>query len=296
MAPLLRQIVLLALGSSVVAGAPPDPEAATADAIMAKVAAHTSAATEARRQYLYQQKVRASMSQTDGELLRRENREYRVVPEESTTVKTLLSLTGEYRDGKRLVPYGQSDRSDKRDHADRDTIQPLVDALVNVKDSRDGIPHTLFPLRSDDVAYYKFTLKGETTLLGRRAYHILFEPANTQDLCVHVGGDEGNTCHQWKGEAFIDVEEYQPVSIQTHLAKAIPWGVRVFMGIDVRQYGFSIDYQRVAENVWFPKSYGTEFRFTVFWGYKRTVTLSLENQDFRKTDASSTVHFDQPTN
>jgi hypothetical protein len=105
---------------------------------------------------------------------------------------------------------------------------------------------------------------------------------------------EGTLCRPWKGEAWIDAEDHQPIRIVTQLAKGVPWGVRVFLGIDVRQLGFSISYQRVAANVWFPATYGTEFRVVVFWGYKRTITMSMENTDFRKTDAKSTIQFDPP--
>jgi len=66
------------------------------------------------------------------------------------------------------------------------------------------------------------------------------------------------------------------------------------MARNVREVGFSLTYQRVADGVWFPATYGTEFRITVFWGYKRTITLSMENTDFRKTDSQSTVQFDSP--
>jgi hypothetical protein len=93
---------------------------------------------------------------------------------------------------------------------------------------------------------------------------------------------------------WIDEEDYQPTRIDTKLAKGIPWGIRVFMGINIRQLGFSLTYERVAPGVWFPATYGTEFRVQVFWGYKRTVTLSMENTDFRKTDAESTVQFESP--
>jgi hypothetical protein len=47
----------------------------------------------------------------------------------------------------------------------------------------------------------------------------------------------------------------------------------------------------VAENVWFPVSYGTEFRFNVPWGYKRTVTLSLVSSDFQKASAASKIEY-----
>jgi hypothetical protein len=32
----------------------------------------------------------------------------------------------------------------------------------------------------------------------------------------------------------------------------------------------------------------------VLWGYKRTITLSMENTEFRKTDARSSVTFETP--
>lgn len=93
---------------------------------------------------------------------------------------------------------------------------------------------------------------------------------------------------------WVDAEDNQPVRVDTQLAKDIPWGVRVFMGIDVHQLGFSLTYERVADGVWFPATYGTEFQIKVFWGYKRTITMSMENTDFHKTDAQSTIQFETP--
>jgi hypothetical protein len=48
----------------------------------------------------------------------------------------------------------------------------------------------------------------------------------------------------------------------------------------------------VAENVWYPVSYGTEFRFNVMWGYKRTVMLSLVSRDFQKASAVSKIAYE----
>jgi hypothetical protein len=76
------------------------------------------------------------------------------------------------------------------------------------------------------------------------------------------------------------------------MAYGIPWGVKVFLGINLRQTGFSVTYDRIAENVWFPVTYGTEFKVTVFWGYKRTISLSMVSSNFRKTDVSSKINFD----
>ena len=48
-----------------------------------------------------------------------------------------------------------------------------------------------------------------------------------------------------------------------------PLLVRGVPGGNIRQTGFAVSYQRVAENVWFPVSYGSEFRLDVLFGYKR---------------------------
>ena len=68
----------------------------------------------------------------------------------------------------------------------------------------------------------------------------------------------------------------------------------MFLGTNLRQTGFSIAYVRTAENVWFPATYGTEFRVDMLWFYKRTVTLSMESSGFQKTEASSTIEYDLP--
>jgi len=96
------------------------------------------------------------------------------------------------------------------------------------------------------------------------------------------------------GEAWIDAAELQPVRIDTHLAFKIPWAVRTFLGTNLKQTGFAITYQRVAEGVWFPATYGTEFQIDVLFFYKRTITMNLESTGFQKTDATSKIEYDLP--
>ncbi len=74
----------------------------------------------------------------------------------------------------------------------------------------------------------------------------------------------------------------------------MPWGVKVFLGTNVQQSGFSVTYHRLDENVWFPTGYGTEFRFNALWAYRRTVTLSLESSGFRRTGATSQIEYTAP--
>jgi hypothetical protein len=263
-----------------------------AAAIMAKAAANVEKATDLRRQFVYRQTVISSLVRSNGQISRKENREYEVFPTEKSSEKKLVSLRGEVRRGKKTTPYSEPGFKDKGFDVDGDLIRDLTNDLVDEKGSRDGIPHSLFPLREEALQDYRFTLQGEFEYQGRRTYKILFEPAE-KHRCINFGGDDdGCDGASWRGEAWIDIAELQPVRIFTQQAFRIPWGVKVFLGTNIQQSGFSVSYQRLAENVWFPVSYGTEFRFNVLWGYKRTVTLSLVSNGFKKTDIASTIKYD----
>ncbi|HLJ45980.1 MAG TPA: hypothetical protein VKU01_08230 [Bryobacteraceae bacterium] len=262
-------------------------------AIMSKVAVNLDKAAGERRLYLYHQKIRSTLIRGNGVLSRKENREYLVFPTESATEKKLLSFSGEYRKGRKMLPYTEPGYHYKGLDVDGDLVKELTDGLVSDEKARDGIPPSLFPLTGRSQKLYRFSLKGEGDFQGRHYYRIAFEPLKRPGGCIDI--DEPDECEgEWRGEAWIDAAEYQPIRIATDMAAPIPWGVRVFLGTNLRQTGFSVTYQRVAENVWFPATYGTEFYLNVFWGYKRTITLSMENNDFRKTDASSTVQFEVP--
>src|SRR5258707_2878327 len=251
------RVIAILLYASLLAAQPADEPSLDGPAIMAKVAATMEKAAEGRRQYVYQQKVRSSLVRTNGQIARRESREYSVIPTVKGTEKKLVSFRGEYRKGKQTLGYSEPGFNTKGNDIDGEMISDLTDDLVDDKESRDGIPHSLFPLASKDLAYYKFTMKGQTDYDGRRAYQVPFEPAR-REMCVNIGGKDDCMSRPWKGEAWIDAEEFQPMRIVTELAIQIPWGVRVFLGTNLRQTGFSVTYRRVGENVWFPVSYGTE--------------------------------------
>jgi hypothetical protein len=173
--------------------------------IMARVAANVEQAVEARRQYVYQQTVRASLIKTNGQLSRRERRQYTVVPSPTGTEKKLVSLKGEYRKGKQSLTYTASGGDDRDDGIEAALLRELTDGLVDDKQSRDGIPPELFPLRSRDLAAYAFTGKGEFEFQGRRTYRIAFEPVH-MDCYSHTGTEnegekEGCVDGPWVGEA-----------------------------------------------------------------------------------------------
>ena len=258
--------------------------------IMARVAANVEKATDERMRYVYRQLVRSSLVRSNGQTARKERREYSVAPGPKNTEKKLTSFSGEYRKGKEMVPYSEPGFKYKELDIDGELFSDLTEDLVNSKESRDGIPHRLFPLRTKALDSYTFTWKGETVEKDRRIYQIGFEPS-----AKRCEGHRDDCDEMWAGDAWIDAEELQPVRIQTRLTFKMPWGVRVFLGTNLRQTGFSIRYARVAPNVWFPVSYGTEFRLDVLWRYKRTITLSLESDGFRRTDVKSDIQYGEPT-
>jgi hypothetical protein len=272
------------------------PPAGQADAagIMAKVAENVERAADARKQFVYHQLVRSSLVRSNGQVARREKREFSVFPGEKGTEKKLTSFTGEYRKGKQMIAYSEPGHKYKGMDVDGDLITELTDSLVNDKNSRDGIPHSLFPISTKDLPSYRFTMKGRSEIQGRPAYQIAFEPVR-KESCITIGSED-DECDSppWMGDAWIDVAELQPVQILTHLAVKVPWGIRVFLGTNIRQTGFAITYVRAAENVWFPATYGTEFHLNMLWGYKRTITLSMESNGFQRTDANSKIEYQLP--
>ena len=266
-----------------------------APAIMEKMAANMEKAAEGRRQYLYQQSIKGSILRTDGNFSRKESREYTVTPQPAGTEKKLVSLKGEYRKGKQTIAYTEPGFKYKDEDIDGELLSDLIDDLTDDKDSRDGISESLFPLRTKDLSSYRFTMKRRTEYKGRPAYDITFEPLPSHDVCIHVG-DEGHDCEDrpWKGEVWIDAEDMQPVRIDTALGRKIPWVVRSVLGTNLKQLGFSVAYTRVAEGIWFPSTYGTEFRVDLLWFYKRTIALSLTNSGFQRTQANSTITYQLP--
>jgi hypothetical protein len=284
---LLGAVVLLAQAAAI-----PPPARPNASAIMAQMAANVERGVARRRQFLYHQKVRSSLVRANGRLARREKREYAVFPGEKGTEKKLESLSGEYFKGKQVIPYTEAKYRSKDLDIDGELIDDLTSDLVADKDSRDGIPHSLFPLRTRDLPAYEFTWRGETEWKGRRVFRIGFEP-DRRGNCISIGGsDECQT--PWKGEAWVDAAELQPVRIDTELAVKVPFAIRTFLGTNLHQTGFSITYVRVAPDVWFPATYGTEFKLNVLWGYKRTIALAMESGEFRRTTAETTITYKAP--
>jgi hypothetical protein len=206
-----------------------------------------------------------------------ETSEYTAVPGPQATKKELVSVSGRYLYKGQYVTY-ERDGAERKDEIDSELVRELRDELTNDAKSRDGLSKDLFPLTGPEIAKYTFVLKGEETWQHMRAYRIAFQPKPKQD-------------EDTAGEALISADEFQPIQVVTWLAHPIPMAVRVLLGTNVHGLGFTVRYQKVDGDVWFPVSYGTEFSVRVLFGWARTITMALDNSGFQKADVSSTVNF-----
>jgi len=264
------------------------------DQIMRQMAANMEATLDARRQYVYHQSVRARLLKTNGERAREEKREYTATPGPERTEKKLESLAGEYwKSKKEVIRYDQPGFKKGGVDIDGELMEDLVTDLVASKKSRDGIPHGVFPLRKQDLPGYRFRYVAAAEWQGRPVHRVAFEPVEKKS-CLSIGEeDEDDECRSaWKGEAWVDAEELQPVRIFSDSTFRMPRAVKVLLGTNLQQVGFNVTYTRVAPGVWFPATYGTEFRFDLLFRYKRVITLALESKEFRRADAESKIRFE----
>ena len=263
--------------------------------IMTQMAAKMEAAHDARRQYVYHQSVRARLMKTNGQPARIEKREYTAAPGPERTAKKLESLAGESHKSKNEV-IRYTEEGFKKDGMDIDggLMESLIGKLVNSRKSRDGIPPDAFPLRPSHLPRYKFTYLGASEYKGRPAHRIHFEPKDGKNThCLNIGDSGDDDCASWKGEALVDAEDLQPIRMFTNTTFRMPRAIKMMLGTNIQQVGFAVSYERVAPGVWFPATYGSEFRIDVLFRYKRVITLALESKDFRKTAAESRITFEK---
>jgi hypothetical protein len=166
------------------------------------------------------------------------------------------------------------------DEAEQNWDAGLADELAENffdESTRDGMDKDLFPLTSAGIANVEVRLEGVENYRGREAYKIVFKPLDK---------------FAFEGEALVDTEEFQPVLVTSHLSERVPRWIRWTLGVDIKQLGFKVSYEKLDEGTWFPVSYGGEFRLRIFHFYSRTASVSSLLEDFRRTNVTSAVDFD----
>jgi len=272
---------LLAASLSFAQSSPPDqakeseqPDAPlTPDIIMARVAANQDRSEALRKQYVYLQHTHVvTHKPKGGRLQREETADYDVTPTPDGTLKKLKRITGRYWQKGKYVTF-EADQAPDGDGLDGSLVKSFRDDLLDDK-SKDGLGKDLFPLTSDQQKDYDFKLLGQEDQQGRSVYHIGFRPKDKNDI-------------SWAGEAYIDAAEFQPVRVFTKRSRRIPFAVRTFLGTDLPGVGFNVVYKRQEDGVWFPATFGTEFRIRAIFFINRDVSVSLENTDFQHTHVES---------
>ena len=264
------QITILAVTAVFTTFAFEDGPPLTAAEIMMRVAENQDREQKARTQFVYEETVHRVMRNKDGKLLREEYRTFTVIPSAKGTEKKPQSVKGRYWKKGKYVPF-------EGEPVPQTGLNIVFDDY-NDSQTKDGIDKDLFPLTSDEQKKYTFELAGERVIRERPVYRIQFRPADRHD-------------YGWTGEALIDKEEFQPVSVYTQLSRRLPLAVRTMLGTDVPGLGFSVQYIRVDKGLWFPATYGTEFGLHALFLLNRTFTESVENKNFRRATAESRIEF-----
>ncbi|MGB9235916.1 MAG: hypothetical protein WCC04_16020 [Terriglobales bacterium] len=260
-------------------------EPLNASDIMARVAANQDRCEALRKEYVYKQHIHIATHKPKNRMMREETADYDVVPLPDGPQKQLKSLTGRYWNKDKYVEFkgepaeaGGTDADvigSLRNHealpeagrTDSDLIRNLRNHLLN-DNSKDGLARNLFPLTSEEQKGYEFKLLGQEVEAGRNVYHIAFAPKDDAEPT-------------WAGEAFIDAAEFQPVRVFTKMSRRLPFLVRT-MWFDLPGIGFNVVYERLEDGVWFPSSFGTEFRLHVgpMLFFNRDIAISLKNSEF----------------
>jgi hypothetical protein len=262
----------------------------TADAIMARVAANQDRSETERAHYVYVQHAHM-VSRRGTTVMCEETTDSRVTPSEAGSHRELLKLDGRLLVKRGYVTYNTlaKDKTGSNvkneagsisitvgdEGADRDLVENMRGNLIEDK-SRDGINDKLFPLSSKELPQYDFVLAGRERMNGRDTFHVIFRPKDKTEF-------------GWKGDAYIDSGDFQPVLVRTNMAKKIPLAVRTLLGTNVPGLGFSIVYAPQPDGVWLPVSFGTEFKMHVLFFFRREIVLDAENRNFEKTHVASKI-------
>jgi hypothetical protein len=275
------KLLLLALAAVSAGAQSPD-----IDEIMHRVAVNQAKSQDLRTSYLYRQKQVLKAVRGNGKVAREEHREYSIAPKVRGNATTLVSFDGKYEQHGKFIPYDKPGYQYKGTDIDGELLNDFSKDMMRDGKSRDGIDSSLFPMTYHQQLKYSFKLVGQETYRGRPVYRVAFEPQKKPAF-----DDLDNGGGIWKGEALIDAEEYQPINVHTDLAWKAPLFLKTVLGTNFRGIGFNVTYQKFADGVWFPVSYGGEFEIRAVFFYKRTFTVAMTNSDFRHTEVTSNVAY-----
>jgi hypothetical protein len=255
----------------------------TAEEIMARVAANQDRAEQERTRYLYVQHARV-LSRKGKTVMCEEITDSRIVPSSKGSQAELLNINGRQWKKNHYITYTtlpkKGETSNDKDEMwdddmDRDLVENMRSNLTKDK-SKDGLAARLFPLTSKNQESYQYKLIGREQKNGHDVFHIHFQPKDKDE-------------YTWKGDAYIDAAVFQPIVISTAMAKKVPFVVRTLLGTNLPGLGFTVVYAPQPDGVWFPVSFGTEFKLHVLFVIRRQIVIDAQNRNFEKTHVSSRI-------
>ena len=267
--------------SVLLASLPPN----TADGIMLRVALNQDRAQQMRTAFVYHQNVLVRLHRKNGKLAREEYAEFTVTPTTKGATRQQTLFHGKYVDHGKEVAFDESGFEHKGIDIDADFAKSLLEDFANDKQTRDGVDHDCFPLTSKEQPKYSFRLEGTEDYRGTPVYRITFSPKRK----ASIWDDDDNG--QWAGEVLVDRDEFQPVLVTSSLAFKIPGWIKVMFGTNVQQLGFKVTYKKFDEDLWFPVTYGGEFKLKVLFFYSRRIGLSMQNSGFQHAVVDSKVSY-----
>lgn len=268
-----RAILATILFAAVLSASPQD---LSADDIMKRVATNQDREQKDRLAFVYESHIKVQSRHTNHKLAREEITDYIVTPTPKGIEKKTAAFKGTSCKKGNCIDFTTEPGPDP-ESLDGDLVKSFRDDLTK-SDSKDGLEKDLFPLTTEGQKDYSFELAGEKQVSGRSAYIVRFFPRDRNDI-------------KWAGEAFIDKEEFQPVSVYTRLSRRLPLAIRTLLGTDLPGLGFNVGYARIDKDIWFPVSFGTEFRLHAVFFINRTLTVSMENKNFKRFSADSTITY-----
>jgi len=274
---------ILLLAAAALAGRAETP---AIDDIMRRVALNQAKSQELRTNYVYHQQQLLRMLRGNKKVAREERREYTISPKFRGNDRELVKFAGRYESKGQYFTFDKPGYQYKGVDIDGGLMNDLADSMMHDNNGRDGISSDLFPLTYHRQLKYDFKIVKAGEFRGAKAYLVHFEPKAKPKI-----GDMENG-GVWRGDAWIDAEEYQPLQVATSLAWKMPLLVKTMLGTDFRGVGFTVTYQKFADGVWFPVTYGGEFDIRAVFFYKRTMTINMVNSDFRRTDVTSNIEYE----
>lgn len=252
---------------------------------MLRVALNQDRDQEMRTAFVYHQNILVRLHRANGKFAREEYGEFTVTPAPKGITRERTLFRGKYVDHGKEIEFDQPGFEHKSIDIDADFAKSLMEDFGNDKESRDGVDHDCFPLTSKEQSKYKFHLEGTEDYRGTPVYRVTFAPRKKPS--IYDDDDNGS----WAGEVLVDRNEFQPVLVTSKLAFKIPAWVKVLFGTNVQQLGFKVTYKKFDEGLWFPVTYGGEFKLKALFFYSRRVGMSMQNSDFQRAVVNSKVSY-----